>query len=84
MFRNRFDKLSKYLHINNNANQLAREDPSHDKLFKVQPVLNRVVQRCETELGPEGDSSVDEAMIKFKGRLGVKQYTPMKLIKRGI
>ena len=28
--------------------------------------------------------SVDEAMIRFKGRSTLKQYMPKKLIKRGI
>lgn len=75
MSRNRFDKLSKYLHLNNNANQVPREDPTHDKLFKVRPVLGRVIQCCQTEIRPEKDLSVDEAM---------KQYMPMKPVKRGI
>lgn len=84
MSRNRFDKLSKYLHLNNNANQVPREDPAYDKLFKVRPVLDRVIQCCKMELRPQRDLSVDEAMIKFKGRLGMKQYMPMKPVKRGI
>ena len=84
MSRNRFDKLLKYFHLNNNANQLPREDVNYDKLFKVRPLLDRVVECCQTELRPERDLSVDEAMIKFKGRLGMKQYMPMKPIKRGI
>lgn len=36
------------------------------------------------ELRPGKDSSVDEAMVKFKGRLGMKQYMPMKPVKQGI
>ena len=55
MSRNRFDKLSKYFHVNNNANQVPREDAGHDKLFKVRPVLDRVVQSCKTELRPQKD-----------------------------
>ena len=31
MSRNRFDKLSKYLHLNNNANQVPREDPPRSR-----------------------------------------------------
>ena len=34
MSRNRLDKLSQYLHVNNNANQVLRENPARDKLFK--------------------------------------------------
>lgn len=84
MSRNRFDKLLKYFHLNNNANRLPHEDVNYDKLFKVWSLLDRVVERCQTELRPERDLSVDEAMIKFKGRLGMKQYMPMKPIKQGI
>ena len=84
MSRNRFDQLSKYLHLNNNVNQVPQEDPAHDKLFKVRPVLDRVVECCKMELRPEKDLSVNEAIIKFKGRLGMKQYMPMKPVKRGI
>ena len=81
MSRSRFDKLSKYFHLNSNANQLPREDVNHNKLFKVRPLRDRVIERCQTELRPERDLSVDEAMIKFKGRLSMKQYMPMKPIK---
>ena len=28
--------------------------------------------------------SIDEGMVKYKGRLGFKQYMPMKPVKRGI
>ena len=33
---------------------------------------------------PHKQLSVDEAMIKFKGRSSLKQYMPKKPIKRGI
>ena len=82
--RNRFLKLSKYFHLNNNANQVPHGDPGHDKLFKVRPVLDRVVQYCKMELRPQSDLSFNEAMVKFKGRLGMKQYMPTKPVKRGI
>lgn len=84
MSRNRFDKLSQYLHVNNNANQVPRENPVDDKLFKVRPVLDRVVECCKMELRPDKNLSVDEAMVKFKGRLGMKQYMPMKPVKQGL
>ena len=47
MSSNCFDKLSKYLHLNNSANQVPHKNPAHDKLFKVQPVLDHVIQNCE-------------------------------------
>ena len=84
MCRNRFEKLSQYFHVNNNANQVPREDPAYDKLFKVRPVNNRRVQCCQMELMPERDLTVDEAMVKHNGRLSMKQFMPMKPVKRGI
>ena len=84
MSRNRFEKLSQYFHVNNNANQVPREDPAYDKLFKVRPVINRRVQCCQMELMPERDLTVDEAMVKHNGRLSMKQFMPMKPVKRGI
>ena len=50
--RNRFDKLSKYFHVHNNANQVPHEDPRHDKLFKVRPILDHVIQCSKMELRP--------------------------------
>ena len=84
MSRNRFDKLLPYLHVNNNANQVPRENTARDKLLKVRPVLDRVVECCKMELRPDKNLSVDEAMVKFQGRLGMKHYMPMKPVKIGI
>lgn len=50
----------------------------------MRALLDRVVEQCQTELRPERDLPVHEAMIEFKGRLGMKQYMPMKPIKQGI
>lgn len=50
----------------------------------MRPVLDRVVECCQTELQPGKNVSVDEAMVKCKGRLGMKQYMPIKPVKRGI
>ena len=33
---------------------------------------------------PEKNLSVDEAMVKYKGRSSIKQYQPLKPIKRGL
>ena len=84
MSRNRFEKLSQYFHVNNNANQVPREDPAYDTLFKVRPVINRRVQCCQMELMSERDLTVDEAMVKHNGQLSMKQFMPMKPVKRGI
>ena len=84
MPRDRFDKLTQYLHLNNNENAIPRGQPNHDKLFKVRPFLEAVVKACQEEYRPRQNLSVDEAMVAFKGQLSMKQYVPLNPIKRGI
>ena len=84
MPRDRFDKLQQYLHLNNNENAIPRGQPNHDKLFTVRPFLEAVVKACREEYRPRQNLAVDEAMVAFKGQLSMKQYVPMKPIKRGI
>ena len=44
---NRFEKLKRFFHCNDNSKMLSREDPNYDKLFKVRPVSDSVLQRCK-------------------------------------
>ena len=84
MPRDWFDKLTQYLHLNYNENAIPQGRPNHDKLFKVRPFLEAVVKACQEEYWPCQNLSVDEAMVAFKGQLSMKQYVPLKPIKRGI
>lgn len=82
--KNRFEKLTKYFHINDRTTNPARNEPGHDKLHLVRPILDAVNEKCLTNYNPPRDQSVDEAMIAFRGRLGFKQYLPAKPTKFGI
>ena len=84
MPRNRFEKIRQYLHLNNRENMLPREDPNFDKLFKIQPLLDTLSATFREEYRQSKFVSIDEGMVKYKGRLGFKQYMPMKPVKRGI
>ena len=84
MPRERFFKLTQYLHVNNNENAIPRGQENHDKLFKIRPLLDAIVAAFKDEYRRKQNLSVDEAMVKFKGQLSMKQYMPMKPIKRGI
>ena len=39
MPRERFDKLTQYLHVNNNKNAIPRGHANHGKLFKIRPLM---------------------------------------------
>lgn len=73
-----------YLHLNNRENMLPRGDQVYNKLFRVRPLSDVISRTFSNEYRPSKFVSIDEAMVKYKGRLGFKQYMPMKPVKRGI
>ena len=82
MPRNRLEKIQQYLHLNNCENELPRGHHEYDKLFKVRPLLEVISHTFRDEYKPSKFVSINEGMLKYKGRLGLKQYMPMKLLKR--
>ncbi|XP_051994392.1 piggyBac transposable element-derived protein 3-like [Xyrauchen texanus] len=83
MGRKRFDNLRTYIHMNDNTNVKQKGEPGYDPLFKVRPVLEKVRANC-LKVEPEENHSIDEQMIPFKGKIGMKQYIKTKPHKWGI
>ena len=44
---NRSEKIMQYFHCNDNDMNLPKIDPNHDKLFKVRPVLDSLLEKCK-------------------------------------
>ena len=82
--RDRFRELSRYLHFADNDSLLPRDAPGYDRLGKVRPVIEHLSTKFAALYEPHREVAIDEAMIKFQGRSSLKQYNPMKPIKRGI
>ena len=82
--RDRFSEISRYLHFVDNSTLVPRTSPAYDRLGKIRPLLNHILSRFSAVYTPGQDLAVDEAMIKFQGRSSMKQYMPIKPIKRGI
>ena len=57
---------------------------NYDKLGKVRPLINHFQEKFSSLYNLNCEIAIDEAMIKFQGRSSLKQYMPMKPIKRGI
>ncbi|CAG2227154.1 unnamed protein product [Mytilus edulis] len=74
----RYEKLTQYLHVN------EPEADSTDKLARIRPILDSVLERCRVANKPRQNQSIDEAMIPYKGRFSAKQYVPSKPVKWGI
>lgn len=82
--RDRFLEISRYLHLVDNTTLQPRGSPGHDRLGKVRPIIDHLSEKFAKLYNPHREVAVDEAMIKFQGRSSIKQYMPMKPIKRGI
>ena len=81
--RDRFFEIHRYLHFVDNSSLSVYGSPTYDKLGRIQPVIDHLNERFMSMYNPNRDVSIDEAMIKFKGRSSMKQYMPKKPIKRG-
>ncbi|XP_030751377.1 piggyBac transposable element-derived protein 4-like [Sitophilus oryzae] len=83
MTLHRFGWLLSHVHLNDNSVIPARDTINFDKLYKVRPFLDSLKANFRNCLQPHENVAVDESMIKFKGRISIKQYMPKKPIKRG-
>lgn len=72
MPRIRFQQLMQFLHLNDNSTAKPSGQPGYDPLHKVRPVLDNFMSRCGKYYVPGPRLTVDEAMIKYKGRLKFK------------
>ena len=80
MTRDRFTFILGKLHLNDNS----KIGPSNkEKLWKLKPVVERMNVLCQNNKIPAEHLSIDESMIRFKGRSSLKQYNLKKPIKRG-
>ena len=80
----RFEQIYRFLHLCDSNNEVAAGQPGHDYLFKVRDLLDLLSPRFLSQYHTHEELSVDEAMIPFKGRLGIKQYMKDKPTKWGI
>lgn len=79
----RFKKITENLHINDNEKEPDRSSPDYDKLYKLRPMIEELNEVYQQETANSSQQSIDECMVKFKGRSSLKQYMPKKPIKRG-
>ena len=75
----RFMEIKSFLRFVDRDTIIPHGQPGFDRLAQVQSILKFDSLYC-----PHRDLSVDEAMIKFKGKSKITQYIPLKPIKWGI
>jgi len=81
MSRCRFQQIQRYLHFNNNDDLPANRE---DKLYKIRPVYDLLSERWRSMYDLGEFISIDEGMVKWRGRLSFRVYNKDKPIKYGI
>lgn len=64
MTRNRFDQITRYLHFSDNT----KINENCDRLYKIEPVYNYLLEKFKTVYTPHQNLSLDEAMIPWRGK----------------
>lgn len=83
MSRDRFLQIFYNLHLADNSLEPKRESKNYSKIYKVQNFIEILRRNFQKNYNFGRFGTVDETMIKFKGRSKIKQYLPLKPIKRG-
>ena len=75
----RFLQITRCLHfVNNNTVE------NTDKLCKIKPMINLFNKKFKEVYTMKEDISIDESLMKYKGRLSYKQFNPSKRARFGI
>ena len=81
MPRRSFEAIQKYFH-SFNRRAILKGNP--DKLMIIRPVLDFIIGKCRSLYVPLRNLSINEGMLKWKGRLSIRVCIPLKPIKYGI
>ena len=79
MLRDRFFEIRAALHFVDN--EIPQD--KNDKAWKIRSIINHFNQAFSQAMDPTSEQAINEHMIKFKGQHSMKQYMPLKSIKRG-
>ena len=81
MSRDRFQLISSFLHFNNND---AMPSECTDKLYKIRPILETLVEKWQEVYAVGEHIAIDEGILKWRGRLSFRVYNKDKPTKYGI
>ena len=84
MSRTRYQEILRYLHFVDNNTLTPRDQDGYNKLGKIQPLLNLILPKFQETYCPSRNLSVDETLVKFKGKLSWKQFIKDKPARFGL
>jgi hypothetical protein len=82
MTQDRFELTTKFLHFTDNSTRDTYTGPP--KLLKIQPILESLNNKFQSANLPAENIVIDELLTLWEGRLGLKQYIPLKSANFGI
>ncbi len=82
MARDRFLQIFYNLHLADNSLEPKRESKEYSKIYKVKNFTEILRRNFQKNYNFGSYDTIDESMIKFKGRSSLKQYLPLKPIKQ--
>jgi hypothetical protein len=81
--KTRLKKLTENFNCSNNTKAVPRREGGYDPLHKPRPVIDALNSRLKEVFIPSSVIAVDERLVPFKSRSSMRQYMPMKQVKRG-
>ncbi|KAL2076404.1 hypothetical protein ACEWY4_027997 [Coilia grayii] len=88
MTRARFQSLLWNIHLSDlegdQQNDLQKGTLDHNRLFRVQPLLDHMRVACKSSYHPRRELAVDERMVATKAKTGFTQYIKNKPTRWGI
>jgi len=83
MSRDRFLQIFYSLHLADNSLEPKKGSNNYSKIYKIKKFIEISIANFQKNYKFGRRGSIDETMVKFKGRSSLKQYLPAKPIKRG-
>ena len=62
----------------------SEETESKDKLYKIRPIIEYLIDRFQSIYRPGEKISIDESLMKFQGKLSFKQFNRNKRARFGL
>ena len=78
--RDRFLDICYNIHLSDNSKMPDRNWPGYGEVYKITPFIEDLNTNFGLRYSPHRKQSIDEVMIKYKGRTNLKQYMPLKPI----
>ena len=82
--RQHYLNILKFWHFNDNDQQPNPQDPNHDHMYKIRPVIDHLNRKFQAAIQAEQEVALDESLLLYKGHLAIKQFLPAKRSRFGI